>query len=85
MHKGAGLERLCRELLAVPLSAVVAFGDGDNDVEFLTLAGRGIVMKNGRRVAKEVADEMTKYTNNEDGVVRTLLEMEQQGLLDTKV
>ena len=81
VHKGAGLHRLCREHLHVPLEQVVAFGDGDNDLEFLQMAGRGIVMKNGRSVVKEIGDQITEYTNDEDGVLRTLHDMDKKGLL----
>ena len=81
VHKGAGLERLCAEHLHVPLSQVVAFGDGDNDLEFLQMAGRGCAMANARTVVKEIADQIIDYTNNEEGVLRTLLDMEKQGLL----
>lgn len=81
VHKGAGLERLCSQHLNLPLDVVVAFGDGDNDVEFLQMAGHGICMKNGRRVAKEIAKEITDWTNDQDGVWRTLNIMQQQGFL----
>ena len=37
--QGNGLEELCRRL-DVPLGQVVAFGDGDNDLEFLQVPGR---------------------------------------------
>lgn len=78
--KGLGLKRMC-EHLNVPLRDVVAFGDGDNDIEFIQLAGKGIVMKNGRDVCKEVADEVISYTNDEDGVMKTLQRMEAEGSL----
>jgi hydroxymethylpyrimidine pyrophosphatase-like HAD family hydrolase len=51
VHKGAGLCRLC-EALRVPLGAVVAFGDGDNDVEFVQAAGLGYAMANARPTLK---------------------------------
>jgi hydroxymethylpyrimidine pyrophosphatase-like HAD family hydrolase len=60
---------------------VVAFGDGDNDLEFIQFAGRGIVMKNGRDVVKQVADEVIDFTNDEEGVRRTLQRMQQNGQL----
>jgi Cof subfamily protein (haloacid dehalogenase superfamily) len=80
VNKGHGLVRMCK-YLDIPLEQVVAFGDGDNDYEFIDLAGKGIVMKNGRDIIKKVADEVIEYTNNEDGVRRTLERMERQGLL----
>jgi Cof subfamily protein (haloacid dehalogenase superfamily) len=80
IHKGAGLQRLCAHL-NIPLAATVAFGDGDNDYEFLQMAGRGIVMKNGRTVVKKIADQITDYTNDEDGVLLTLIDLDKQSLL----
>jgi hydroxymethylpyrimidine pyrophosphatase-like HAD family hydrolase len=64
VHKGHGLKQLCEEI-GVPLEEVVAFGDGDNDIEFLQLAGRGVAMKNARETLKAVADEITEWTNDE--------------------
>jgi hydroxymethylpyrimidine pyrophosphatase-like HAD family hydrolase len=60
---------------------VVAFGDGDNDIEFLQFAGRGIAMKNARDSLKQVADEVICWTNAEDGVIQKLQQMEREGLL----
>ena len=62
--KGHGLSKLC-ELLKIPIQQCIAFGDGDNDKEFIQMAGRGIVMKNGRDVTKAVADEVLELTNDE--------------------
>jgi len=58
--------------IGVPLDNVVAFGDGDNDIEFLRMAGRGIAMKNARDVAKSAANEVTLFSNDEDGVAMHL-------------
>ena len=38
-------------------------------------------MKNGRDSVKEIADEVIDFTNNEDGVRKTLQRMEQDGEL----
>jgi hydroxymethylpyrimidine pyrophosphatase-like HAD family hydrolase len=78
--KGFGLQQMCKHL-NIPLKDVVAFGDGDNDIEFIQMAGKGIVMKNGRDVCKEVADEVISYTNDDDGVRKTLQRMEAEGSL----
>lgn len=64
VHKGHGLKQLCEEI-GMPLEDVIAFGDGDNDIEFLQLAGRGVAMKNARDTLKAVADEITEWTNDE--------------------
>jgi hydroxymethylpyrimidine pyrophosphatase-like HAD family hydrolase len=78
--KGYGLKSMCQHL-KIPMQDVVAFGDGDNDYEFIQMAGKGVVMKNGRDVCKEVADEFIDYTNDEDGVLKTLQRMEMEGAL----
>jgi hydroxymethylpyrimidine pyrophosphatase-like HAD family hydrolase len=38
-------------------------------------------MKNGRDVVKAVGDEVIDYTNDEDGVLKTLQRMEAEGKL----
>lgn len=64
VNKGHGLRRLC-DSLSIPLEEVIAFGDGDNDVEFLQIAGWGVAMKNAREVLKSVANEVGEWSNNE--------------------
>jgi Cof subfamily protein (haloacid dehalogenase superfamily) len=78
--KGHGLAKMC-EALGIPMEQCVAMGDGDNDVEFLQMAGRGIAMNNARDVTKQVADEVMDWNNDEHGVMKTLQRLEQQGLL----
>lgn len=53
-HKAAGLSALAQRL-GVPQSAVLAFGDGMNDVEMLAWAGRGVAMSHARPAAKAAA------------------------------
>lgn len=79
--KGNGLIKLCQSL-GVLLEETIAFGDGSNDIEFLQLAGKGIAMKNARSDVKAVANEVTEFTNAEDGVIKTLMKMEQDGALE---
>jgi Cof subfamily protein (haloacid dehalogenase superfamily) len=78
--KGNGLILMCK-YLEIELKECLAFGDGDNDIEFLQLAGKGFAMKNARNVVKAIADEVIEYNNDEDGVIRTLKAMESQGSL----
>jgi len=80
VSKGYGLELLC-ESLKVGLNECIAFGDGDNDVEFIEKSGLGIAMKNARETAKAVADEITEQTNENDGAIRTLQRLESEGKL----
>eukprot|EP00797_Seminavis_robusta_P005023 Sro132_g062460.2 (220) ;mRNA; r:21407-22066 len=78
--KGNGLIKMCSGL-GVDIAECVAFGDGDNDLEFLQFAGKGFAMKNARDCVKEIADEVIEYTNNEGGVMKTLKALEEQGSL----
>ena len=81
--KGATLAKLC-ESIGIPLASTVAFGDGDNDLEFLRDAGYGVAMKNGRDVVKAVSDRITSFSNVEDGVARCLTALQEEGLLPSK-
>ena len=64
VHKGHGLQRMCTEL-GIDMKECLAFGDGANDLEFIEMAGRGIVMKNGVDKVKAVGDEVLNLTNDE--------------------
>ena len=44
----------------IPISESIAFGDGENDKEFLAAAGIGCAMKNGRPAAKDAANIITE-------------------------
>ena len=79
VSKGKGLIDLC-EHFGYELKEVVAFGDGDNDKEFLEVAGWGVAMKNAGALAKHSANEVTEYTNDEDGVAIHLEKMEDLNL-----
>lgn len=52
---------------------LMAFGDGDNDLEMLDLAGRPYSMPRASENAHKIA-EKTKYSNNEDGVLNQIIE-----------
>jgi Cof subfamily protein (haloacid dehalogenase superfamily) len=78
--KGHGLEKMCAKL-GIPLEQVVAMGDGNNDLEFLQMAGKGIAMKNGKDAVKKAADEVMEWTNEQLGVMKTLKNMDRKGLL----
>lgn len=80
VNKGGGLKCMCNHL-GIPLSNVVAFGDGDNDLEFIKMAGCGVAMKNARDILRAVADEVINFTNDEEGVVKTLQRLENNGNL----
>lgn len=67
-NKGTGLDYLS-SYYGIPNERIIAFGDGDNDVNMLSKAKYGFAMKNGTSSAKLMSRHTTKYNNNEDGVV----------------
>ena len=79
-NKGAGLRRLC-ECMNIPIECCAGFGDGENDREFLTVAGLGCAMKNAKPAAKAAANVVIDWTNDEDGVALHLEKMIVEGLL----
>ena len=70
MRTGIGKAEAIRFLagrLGIPLSAVMPFGDYDNDVEMLTACGHAVAMGNGSPSAKAAARYIT-LENTADGV-----------------
>ncbi len=53
---------------------LIAFGDGINDIEMLRDAYLGVAMKNALGEVKEFANDVTKSTNDEDGVAKYLID-----------
>lgn len=53
---------------------LIAFGDGQNDIPMLKLAGTGIAMANATDEVKRAADMVT-CSNNEDGIAAALEEL----------
>ncbi len=64
--KGDGLRRLLNDMGIDP-AEVIAFGDGENDIEMLQLAGIGVAMGNATQHVKDIADYVTA-SNDDDGV-----------------
>ena len=64
----SGALKILTDRLGIPLRDVTAFGDGDNDVAFIRTAGRGVAMKNSLPQVRKEADDVTDFTNDEDGV-----------------
>jgi Cof subfamily protein (haloacid dehalogenase superfamily) len=72
--KGQGLELLC-STLGIGMEEVIAFGDGENDCEMLSLVGLGVAPANAKEEAKKCANRVLQFTNDEDAVARELEEM----------
>ena len=70
VDKAAALRELCR-LRGIPAEAVVAIGDGMNDLGMLTFAGTAVAPANARPEVIAAAHFITS-TNDEDGVARAL-------------
>ena len=77
--KGRALAAL-RERLGLARAAVVAFGDGENDLPLLREAGLAVAMGNGAAVTRAVADRIAP-SNAEDGVAVVLEELLEGGFL----
>ena len=66
VDKGAALSQLA-ELIGVPISRTVAFGDYLNDLQMLRAAGIAVAMENAHPQLKEVADIIAP-ANTDNGV-----------------
>ncbi|MDR7085451.1 Cof subfamily protein (haloacid dehalogenase superfamily) [Aeromicrobium panaciterrae] len=70
VSKASGLTFLC-DRLGIAAADVLAVGDGNNDVEMVKWAGRGVAMSHGPASLLAVADHVTG-TVEEDGLVAEL-------------
>jgi hydroxymethylpyrimidine pyrophosphatase-like HAD family hydrolase len=70
VSKATGLAKVA-ERLGIRPEDVLAIGDGSNDVEMLSWAGRGVAMGNAASEVKEVADDVTASVD-EDGAALEL-------------
>lgn len=68
-NKGRGLKYVS-EYLNIPRENIVAFGDAHNDIELLQYAGLGVAMKNAQDRLKVHADDITKESNINDGLIK---------------
>ncbi len=68
--KAAGIRKYMG-LHGLESTQIMAFGDGDNDVEMLKLAGIGEAMGNGTEAAKTAADYVTASVDD-DGIAKAL-------------
>jgi hypothetical protein len=67
VDKGAGLRHLA-QILEIPISQVMALGDGENDIPLLQAAGWPVAMANAQEPVKAVARFHTTNDNDHDGV-----------------
>ena len=70
MHKAWGLQQLMAKW-QIQSSEIMAFGDSENDIEMLELAGISYAMENGDERVKKVADYLAP-ANTEAGVLQVI-------------
>ena len=70
INKGVGLRAAC-EAIGVEPGEAVAFGDSENDIEMLKVAGVGVAMGNASDAVKAAADMVT-LSNNDNGIAAAL-------------
>lgn len=68
--KGNRVKMLAKQL-SLSLDEVMAFGDGENDIEMLEIVKYGIAMKNALPRVKQAAMDITG-SHNEDGIVTAI-------------
>lgn len=69
------------ERMGIDAAGLAAFGDADNDLGMIQLAGLGVAMENGDAHLKEAAD-MIAPTNAEDGVAMVLEKILKENGID---
>ena len=75
VSKGHALENVSRRL-GYGLQDCIAFGDGMNDKEMLSMAGKGCIMENGQQRLKDLLPELAVIGNNgQDAVPRYLRQL----------
>ncbi|MET0929947.1 MAG: HAD family hydrolase [Aeromicrobium sp.] len=70
VSKASGLDFLCQRL-GIDQADVLAVGDGNNDIEMIEWAGRGVAMGHGPEALTKVADHVTG-TVEQDGLAEEL-------------
>ncbi|EJL87683.1 sugar/pyridoxal phosphate phosphatase YigL [Pantoea sp. BIGb0393] len=72
VSKGHALEAVSKQL-GHSLKECIAFGDGMNDVEMLSMSGKGCIMRNGQQRLKDTLPTLEVIGSNaEDAVPHTL-------------
>lgn len=69
--KGARLQEYLDQQGITP-ARLVAIGDNHNDTSMLCLAGMGIAMANAEQEVKQIANRVTRESNDEGGILEVL-------------
>jgi Cof subfamily protein (haloacid dehalogenase superfamily) len=73
VNKATGIQQMLKQFDLSPEDAL-AIGDSDNDLPMLQFVGYSVAMKNASERIKEVVDDITEYTCDENGVYHYLKE-----------
>ena len=82
VSKGSALKVVVEEHLGFGMDRLISFGDGDNDIEMLNQSGIGFAMLNANEKVKSSAKNITKYTNDDDGVAKEIEQLISCGMFD---
>jgi len=74
ISKGLALNQWLRDQ-SLEAKNLIAFGDAENDIEMLHVAGLGIGVKNSTAGLKEKHSNLSNYSNTEDVIVKDLLSL----------
>ena len=72
-NKGNAVAEYCKAN-GIGMEDVMAFGDAENDLEMMKMAGCSVCLCNGMPENKEIADYITEYPAGEDGFGRWLFD-----------
>lgn len=67
VNKATGIQQMLKRF-GLSEGETLAIGDSDNDLPMLRLVNYGVAMKNAPDCIKEIADDVTDFTCDEDGV-----------------
>ena len=73
VSKYGAISRLA-DILNIDNENIIAFGDGLNDLDMIKNCGVGVALKNALPEVKDLADYVTKYDHDDDGVIEFLKE-----------
>lgn len=75
VSKGDAIKKIL-ELEGIDIADSIAFGDGTNDIEMLSVVNKGFIMGNGHSILKNTLKENEIIdTNDNDGVAKKLEEL----------
>lgn len=73
VHKAYAIDRIAKHY-HIPQEHIIAFGDQHNDLTMISYAGHGVAVANAIPELKAIAQDITTYSNDEDGLAKYLIE-----------